>query len=214
MTCLKVGVPLILFLVCSTIVNSSLVNAVYQPFPKIHFEADNWTQDMKRVKMTTLERGLKLKIDFTNLDAQNYYTITYVKIRIETNYEEQANSRDWDYVELKNYAIPPNNATSTYYNVNLHQSPSSIGRWSVKLGYVLSESAWDFSQQIEPYPFEFKVAGEEELQKAIADNPSGWFIFSPNITIDISILGGIGGTISLALLAIILTKRKKGKLRF
>lgn len=211
MTLLKVGVPLVLLLVCSAIVNSSPVNAIYQSFPKIHFEADNWTQDMKRVKMTTLERGLKLKIDFTNLDTQNYYTIAYIKIRVETNYEEQANSRDWDYIELKNYAIAPGNTTSAYYNVDLHQSPSSIGRWSVKLGYVLGENSWDFGQQIEPFPFEFKVASEEELQKAIADNPSGWFIFSPNITIDISILGGIGGTISLALLAVILTKRKKGK---
>jgi len=213
MTRLKIGVALILFLVPSIVGYLGLVKAIYQPFPKIHFQADNWTEDMKRVGMTTLDRGLKLKIDFTNLDTQDYYTITYIKIRIETNYEEQTNSKDWDYVEFRNYAIPPNNITSTYYDVDLHRSPSSIGRWSVRLGYATNENAWDFSQQIEPYPFEFKIASEEELQNAISANPRGWFIFSPNITVDISILGGISGTISLALLAVIL-KRKKGKLRF
>lgn len=206
----KKGVGPILFLVFSIIGYSSLVKAISQPFPKIHFQVDNWTEDMKRVGMTTLDRGLKLKIDFTNLDTQNYYTITYIKIRIETTYEEQTNSKDWDYVEFRNYAIPPNNTTSTYYEVDLHRSQSSIGKWSVRLGYVTSEYAWDFSQQIEPFPFEFKVASEGELQNAISANPRGWFIFSPNITIDISILGGITIPISLALLAVI-WKRKKGK---
>ena len=173
-----------------------MVSSAYQPFPKLHFEPHNWTADMKRVKMTTPERGLKIRIDFTNLDTQNYYTIPYIKIGIETNYEEQANSKDWDYIELRNFAIAPNNMTSTYYDVDLHRSPSSLGRWSLRLGYVTNENAWDFSQQIEPYPLEFKVASEEELQKAITENPSG-FVFSPQITIEVSVLGGVSVAVAL-----------------
>lgn len=211
MTHLNVTYVLVLFLVCSIMTNFGLVNAVYQTFPKTHVYPDNWTQDMKNVKMTTVERGLKIRIEFTNLDNQNYYTIPYIKIRIETNYEEQSNSKDWKYIELRNYAIPPNNTTSTYYDIDLHRSQTSIGRWSVRLTYVTNENSWDFISQIEPYPFEFKVASEDELQTAIKENPPSGFVFSPNITIEISVFGSLSIAITIVLLKFLRKKKGKGK---
>lgn len=162
-----------------------LVNVVLpQTSLEIYFEPDNWTADMKRVKMTTMERGLKLRIDFTNLDKQNYITVPYLRIRIETTYEE-TDSKRYDYIELKNYAIPPNNTISTYYDVDLHRFGDSLGKWSVRLTYVTRENDYNFDNKIEPYPFEFKVASETELQKEIERNPSG-FVFNPTIVIPIS----------------------------
>lgn len=195
-------------MVCSIIANFGLARADYQPFPKTHFYPDNWIQDMKNVKMTTIDRGLKIRIDFTNLDNQNYYTIPYIKIRVETNYEEQTNSKDWKYIELRNYAIPPSNTTSTYYTVDLYRSPNSIGKWSVRLTYVTNENSWDFTSQIEPYPFEFKVATEDELQTAIKENPPSGFVFSPNITIEISVFGS---AIAISIVLFSFFRKKKGR---
>lgn len=126
-----------------------LTNFPVSPFPRVKLYCE-----------TTLDRGLKIRIDFTNLDTENYLTIPYLRIRIEIKYEE-TDSKDWDYIELKNYAIPPSSNTSTYYEVNLHRSQGSLGKWSLRLAYVTSESSWDFINKIEPYPFEFKVVSEE-----------------------------------------------------
>jgi len=180
-----------------------MVNMVLSStFPKIHFEPDNWTADMKRVKMTTQQRGLKIKIDFTNLDVKNYLTISYIHIRIEIRYEE-IDFKDYDYVELENYVIPPSNTTSIYRDINLQRS-QSLGKWSLRLAYTTYKN-WEFTNQIEPYPFEFRVVSEQELQKAIAENPSAPIIniYLPEITI-ISV-----GSITAIALAIWNNKRKR-----
>ena len=155
------------------LLSSLLVSVTFaQNNLKMHFEPDNWTQDMKNAKLTTEERGLKIRIDFTNLDTENYLTISYIKIRIESKYEESEHS-EWDYIELKNWVIQPSNTTSTYHDIDLHRSGDSVGKWSVRLKYVTRESDWNFDDKIEPYPYEFKVVSdEEELQRQLKENPS------------------------------------------
>lgn len=190
---------LIPFLLCPFLVNTVLAQSSLE----MHFEPDNWTADMERVKMTTVERGLKIRIDFINRDTQNYLTIPYLRIRIETKYEE-TDSKDWDYIELINYAIPPNNTTSTYYDVDLHRIGDSLGKWSVRLTYVTRESDYDFDNKIEPYPFDFRVGSEAELQKEIERNQDGGFVFSPKIVIEVSIF-----SIALASIAFYFLSRKK-----
>lgn len=176
---------------------------------KITFEPENWTEDMKRVKMTTYERGLKIRIDITNLDKNDYLDIDYLSIRIEIRYEEE-DSKDFDFVELGDFSVRPDNTTSTFRDIDLHHMTGSLGKWALRLGYVTSpqSSGYDYNK-IEPYPFEFKVASEEELQKAIEENPSG-FVFSPtfNITISFVTVGGI------SLILFYLMKKKKFKLKF
>ena len=53
-----------------------LVNPVSsQDSLKLSFEPENWTADMKRIKITTLERGLRIRVDIENLDAKDYLII-------------------------------------------------------------------------------------------------------------------------------------------
>lgn len=175
---------------------------------KITFEPEDWTDGMKRVKMTTYERGLRIRIDITNLDENDYLDIDYLRIRIERRYEEEDYTR-FDYVELSDFSVPPNNTTSTFRDIDLHYTTGSLGKWSLRLGYVTSEQSSGFdSNKIEPYPFEFKVASEEELQKSIEENPSG-FVFSPTIVVEVSFI-----SVSLAVGLYLLMFRKKKKFKF
>jgi hypothetical protein len=100
---------------------------------KLSFEPENWTDDMKRVKITTLERGLRIRVDIENLDAKDYLVIDYLKIRIETRYEEE-DFYAFHYIEVKNIAVPPNNATSTYADVDLRYIQGSLGNAQLHLG--------------------------------------------------------------------------------
>ena len=141
---------------------------------------------MKHVKMTTFERGLIIRIDLTNLDSENYLEIPYLRIKIETTYEE-TDSKDSDYIELKNIEIKPSSSISFWHNVDLgHYLSDRLGQWSVRVAYVTYESSYDYTNKILPFPFEFTLSTEDEMQKAIKENPSG-FVFSPTIVIEISV---------------------------
>lgn len=161
---------------------------------------------MKNVKMTSFERGLTIRIDLKNLDKESYLNIPYLRIRIQTIYEE-TDSKDSEYIELENMEIKPSNSISFWHNVDFgHSLSGKLGKWSVRVAYVTSEGGYDYTKKILPYPFEFTVATEDELQRAIKESPSAPVIniYLPEITISFFSLGSIA-------IIILLWKRRKKK---
>lgn len=185
---------------------SFLVSAVFpQTNLETHWEQENWTAGMKNVEMTTFDRGLIIRIDLRNLDTENYVEIPYLRIKIETTYEE-TDSKDSYYIELKNIEIKPSNTISFWHNVDLgHSLSDKLGSWSLRVAYVTHESSYDYNNKILPYPFEFTLATEDELQRAIKDNPSApvFNIYLPEITISLFSVG------SVAVIIFLLFKKKK-----
>lgn len=197
-------------LICLVIVNIEKTSAQSQTFPKIHFEPENWTQDMKDVKMTTPEKGLTIRINFENLDEKDY-VINYIKIKVEATYEEK-NTKNVDYITLENFGIAKNDVASTVHKVDLSSNAvGNLGKWSLRLTYVTNRDQYTFDQKIEPYPFEFKIGSEEELQNEIANKPSSNWIFSPTITVEVSLIGTI--SVVVAVTVIWNSRRRRGRLR-
>jgi hypothetical protein len=83
--------------------------------------------------------------------------------------------------------------------VDFAGAESLIGSYTAKLTYN--------GMPIEPYPFEFNVASEEGLQKAIHQDPSAPTI---NIYIPITVFGGGGITITIIAWSL-WNRRKKEK---
>ena len=96
------------------VVLSFLASAVVpQTNPETYWEPENWTADMKNVKMTTFERGLIIRINLKNTDTQGYLEIPYINIKIESLYEE-TDSKDFDYIEIKNIELKPSSDVSLW----------------------------------------------------------------------------------------------------
>lgn len=69
----------------------------------------------------------------------------------------------------------------------------------MRVEYVTSPNSYDYTK-ISPYPFEFTVVEtEDDLQRAIKDNPSAPVIniYLPQITISVFTLGSIAVVIFL-----------------
>lgn len=174
---------------------------------KITQDQYQWGNDMKRLKMTTPERGLIFKITISN-EGNEPLSIDklYINVRVESS-----SRQFWSFfkqLSIDYLYLPQNEDDYRFVKVDFGGSDSIIGSYTAKLTYSIGASSYGEGTPIELYPFQFNVVSEEELQNAINQNPSAPIIniYLPEITIFSA------GGISILALALWNRKRKKGKL--
>jgi len=150
----------------------------------------DWTDDMKATGLTTIDRGLILKITATNQDTQNRFRVELLTISIRGT--KNSNEQLWlQSMEVRNTVIPPGQEIVLWYDVRSQLSSWGLGEYSLDISSNYG--------QVEPYPFKFRVVGsEEEMKRQIAEKRTGPQ-FNLSFPIDISILGGAAVSISIAL---------------
>jgi len=195
-----------LFLLMSFLMLPILQCGAQTTNPKITQEQYQWTNDMKRLKMTTPERGLIFKITISN-EGNEPLEIDklYINVRVESS-----SRQFWSFfkqLSIDYLYLPQNEDDYRFVKVDFCGGDSVIGSYTAKLTYIIGASSYGEGTPIELYPFEFSVASEEELQNAINQNPSAPII---NICLPEITIFSAGG-ISILALALWNRKRKKGR---
>lgn len=148
---------------------------------KISMEPMNWTEEMKSLGITTRDRGLILKVTVMNSHQTHAVTLNSFQITAAIEYEEKQ-TKDYQYITETTLYIPPGQNFTRFIKINLGYPPNDIGRWSVKANYQFGGYNWETisgqryfdqtqnvitSAPIEPYPFQFKVVGDEQFNQEI-----------------------------------------------
>jgi hypothetical protein len=168
---------------------------------------------MKRLKITTPEKGLIFKITISNegnqpIDMTEKLWIT-VGVKSSTRqYFDFFRQLETDYLYL-----PPNENNVRFVEVDFGSYQSIVGSYTAKLTFNFGSYATE-GQPIETYPFEFNVMSEEAFQQQVQQNKGGTTIFNigpVNVTLfDLS----IGGSITIVSVGIVAylwnRKRKRG----
>lgn len=176
--------------------------------PKITQDQYQWNDDMKRLKITTPERGLIFRVTISNEDDEplSIYKL-YINVRVESS-----SRQFWSFFKqltIDYLYLPANEKNYRFVEVDFGSSEFIIGAYTAKLTYVVDGPSSGDGDPIEVYPFDFRVLGEEAFQQEIQQNRSGTTIAIP-IYIEVS-LGGIGISITIFELYSWIRKRKKGK---
>ena len=122
-----------------------------------------WNNDMIRIGITTEERGLIFKITISNQHETNSLTIENLSVDIKVKYGDEIGSRFSKEVSLSYIYLPPKYDYDIFVPVDFGHG-DIIGNYAAELNYQIGYGDW---QQIEPYPFEFRVVSEEQFQKEI-----------------------------------------------
>jgi hypothetical protein len=191
---------------------------------QITMEPYQWTDEMKRQRITTTDRGLTLEICFSNMHEKYSVTLTNVEVRVQANYLLQTYPRftkDWTTSSL---TLMPKQQVKNNFIVELarYSSEETIGKWEVKANYKIGQQEWRDEKgaqnppgvvytanegKIEPYPFEFRVLGQEQFSKEIEQMKQRPLIeiVINNPTIQVVSVGSV----SLVILALALKNRGK-----
>lgn len=172
--------------------------------PKITQEQYQWNDDMKRLKITTPEKGLIFKITISN-EGNTPVEIDklYINVRVESS-----NRQYWSFFKqltIDYLYLPKNEDDYRFVEVDFGGA-QIIGSYTAKLtysiGYVSGEGT-----PIEIYPFDFQVMSEEQFQKTINQNPS-----APIINIYIPVTVTVVGTGGVTLIMWeLLRRRRRGR---
>ena len=172
---------------------------------KITHEQYQWNDDMKRLKITTPERGLIFKIIIVNQGNEPLQIDKiYINVHIESStrqYFDFFKQLTIDYLYL-----PSKESDYRFVKVDFGSYESIIGSYTAKLTYSTG-SSYGEGNPIEVYPFDFRVLSEEAFQQEIQQNKGGTTINIP-ITIEVS-LGGIIGISATIGIIYLWRKRKK-----
>lgn len=181
---------------------------------KIAQEQYQWNDDMKRLKITTPERGLSFKITISNKGNEPLeIDKLYINVRVESG-----SRQFWSFfkqLSIDYLYLPPNEDDYRFVKVDFGSYESIIGDYTAKLTYFIGYVSGD-GNPIEIYPFEFRVLGEEAFQQEIQQNKGGTIINIGPFNFTLIDLGGIGGGITVFALGGLYfwhrsKKKKKGK---
>jgi hypothetical protein len=170
--------------------------------PKITQDQYEWDDDMKRLKMTTPERGLVFKITISNEGNEplSIYKL-YINVRVESDSRQY-----WSFfkqLSIDYLYLPQNEDDYRFVEVDFGGG-QAIGSYTAKLTYSIEGPSYVEGIPIELFPFQFNVVSEEQLQNAKNQNPS-----APIINIYISVTLISGGSITVLALTLFLYRRKK-----
>lgn len=172
---------------------------------KIVAEPYQWNDNMKRLEITTKERGLVFKITISNDGTES---IEINKIYITVSVEPE--NRIWSFrkqLEINYLYLPPKETHHRFVEVDFGGG-SVIDSYSAELTY--GENVYDIDNPIEPYPFDFEVVSEDEFERRIKENPPPSLLPPINIDITIEFISiSIGGTIGLIAVVWYLYKKRK-----
>jgi len=217
------GIP---FLTVSLLIACSFISQALaqESSMKITMEPYQWTDEMKRQKITTPDRGLTLEISFSNLHEKCSVTLTSVVVVVQANYLQETYARFSKEWKVSSLMLVPKQVIKNYIAVELatYSNQETIGKWEVKATYKVERQEWrdekgsQTSQgvvymsnegKIEPYPFEFRVLGQEQFSKELEQMKQRPFIeiVINNPTIQVVSFGSVTAVI----LALALKTRRK-----
>jgi len=173
---------------------------------KIVHEQYQWTDDMKRLKITTPEMGLTFKITISNdgTEPLEINQVLYITVRVETK------DRIWSFyrqLQISSLYLPPKEAQYHFVKVDFGGG-SQIGSYNAKLTYSIGSSSLE-GNPIEEYPFEFRILSPEKLQEEIQQSEGGGININIPVNISIEVIGI--GSISVTILAILLFRKRRMK---
>jgi len=178
------------------------------PFQYENDSFKQWTNDMIRIEITTEERGIIFRITITNkqtnaLEIENLNIDVHIR-NIDDDYNAFHKQISINYIYL-----PQNEEYSLYVPVTFTRY-DVIGSYKAELSYTEDSSV---SQNIEPYPFQFRILSEDQFQKELEQKKTALFNIGP-IEVTIEIFGGMTFVIigSLAFTIIILRRRRRSGL--
>jgi hypothetical protein len=172
---------------------------------KITQEQYQWNDDMKRLKITTPEKGLIFKVTISN-EGNTPVEIDklYVNVRVESS-----NRQYWSFfkqLSIDYLYLPKNESDYRFVKVDFGSYESIIGSYTAKLTYFIGYVSGE-GTPIEIYPFDFQVMSEEQFQKTINQNPS-----APIINIYIPVTVTVVGTGGVTLIIWeLLRRRRRGR---
>lgn len=179
--------------------------------PKITQEQYQWNDDMKRLKITTLERGLIFKITISN-EGSTPIEIDklYINVRVESSDRQY-----WSFfkqLSIDYLYLPPKEADYRFVKVDFGSYQSVLGSYTAKLTYFVGYVSGE-GNPIEIYPFDFRVLGNETFQQEIEQNRGGTTINIGPFNLTLIDLGGIGGitVTGIAMGGLYLWRRSKKK---
>jgi hypothetical protein len=181
--------------------------------PKITQDQYQWNDDMKRLKITTPERGLIFRITISN-EGNKPLPIDklYINVRVESS-----SRQFWSFfkqLSIDYLYLPQNEKDYRFVKVDFGSYESIIGSYTAKLTYIIGGASYGEGDPIEAYPFDFRVLSEEMFQQEIQQNKGGTTIFSiGSINITLFDLGGSITIISLASVGVYLWNRRRKRER-
>lgn len=129
-----------------------------------------WNNDMVRIGITTEERGLIFKITISNPQETEALTIENLYINVRVKYGDQTYSRVFKQININYVYLPPKGEYPIFVPVDFGYS-DVIGSYKAELTHSIGTYN---EQNIDPYPFEFRVVGSEvQLQKEIEQKRGG-----------------------------------------
>ena len=171
--------------------------------------AQNWDNDMWAIRETTPERGLIIQINIQNSVASLTARIPTVTIKYELEYGTMSNQ----YYPLYSLTIPnvlvPQKQTFVWYSAIIPPNTQfQLGNYYLRVSYILETVEWYGTGSVpfgnyptngvlEPYPLDFRVASEQELQTNIQQykqrGTNIYIIFNEPIIQ----IGGIGSLVAI-----------------
>jgi len=185
-------VILSLFVIPQCLAQVSDLKIEVDPFQYENGDFKAWSNDMKKIGITTEERGLIYRITVSNVENE---PITVEELTIQVRVERTDSGSNSFFDQIKNYIyLPYNEKTEIDIPVDFgHRDVIGSYRAEIQCG-----EGSDVTQNIEAYPSEFRVLSEDQFQKELEEK-KGTLI---DITINVIIENIVGVTITISLGAI------------
>jgi hypothetical protein len=197
--------------------------AVAQPtYPlSVNMSSQNWDNDMWTIKETTPERGFIVQVTVTNNHESLPLRIYSASFNFDLSYEEQHMALPYPNA-IPNVLVPAKQSFIWYYAA-LFTNPQ-LGNWKLKASYTFTNLQWSdnkgmislqssqLSNNLEPYPVDFKVVSESQLQQDIQQykQQRGTSINFNIEKINIVDMGGVSiSIVAIGLVAYFLWRRKR-----
>lgn len=158
--------------------------------PKITQEQYQWNDDMKRLKITTPDRGLIFKITISN---EGNTPVEVDKLYIDVRVESE-NRQYWYFFKqlaIDYLYLPKNEDDYRFVKVDFGGGEIA-GSYTAKLTYYMGYVSGE-GTSIEISPFDFQVMSEDVFQQQIQQNSGGTTINIGPFNFTLLDLGGIGG---------------------
>lgn len=147
------------------------------PFQYENDVLKEWSNDMKKIGITTEKRGLIFKITISNVQNEPI-TVEKLEIQVRVRETNEGTSTFFDQVSTYIY-LPPNEKTEVIIPVDFGHG-EVIGSYIAEIQRI---ERYDVAQNIEPYPFEFRVLSEDQFQKELEQKKEAPFISIGDINI-------------------------------
>jgi len=137
-----------------------------------------WSSDMKKIGITTKERGLIFRVTVTNTNDEPY---TNDELTVDVRVEKIGSVGSTFHEQVSNYIyLPPNEKTEIDIPVDFGGG-DAIGSYTAEI--QCSGIGYYGTENVEPYPFDFRVLSEDQFQKELEQKKDAPFISIGDINI-------------------------------